>query len=169
MKHREMTVARRRTNMPAFVKDETRWMDISIIAGTLIAYEGTQPRYATLVSVGKHRLAEYEDAKVTKRGEFPIIAKHITALNADVRGFANRVEIHDSPWTLELSSGQLVHVAFWHDKFGVEHGPGNIQLSPYDANWLWHWAGPRVPPGWHAVILSEAEQAQDPTIVNVRK
>ncbi len=169
VRHRDMTTARQRTKMPEFVKENTRWMDISIIAGTLVAYEGTQPRYATLVSVGEHRLAEYVDAKVTQRGEFPVIAKHITALNADVRGFANRVEIHDSPWTLELSSGQLVHGAFWHDRFGIEHGPGNVQLSPHDASWLWRWAGPKVPSGWHAVILSEAEQAENPTIVNIRR
>jgi lipoprotein-anchoring transpeptidase ErfK/SrfK len=65
--------------------------------------------------------------------------------------------MYDTPWTLELSSGQLMHGAYWHDRFGVEHGPGNIQLSPADARWFYQWATPEVPEG------------VERTIINVRK
>src|SRR5690606_6840234 len=139
-----------------------RWVDISIIAGTMVAYEGPTPVYASLVSVGRDRLSdEAPDARVTKRGEFTIKAKHITALSSDVKSFANRVEIHDVPWVLELSSGQKVHGAYWHNRFGIEHGPGNVQLAPADAQWLFHWAGPALPKGWHSVVSSEPDASSD--------
>ena len=114
------------------------------------------------VSVGRDRLTDdVPDARVTKRGEFTITAKHVTALGSDVKGFANRVEMHDVPWVLKLSSGQLLHGAYWHNRFGIEHGPGNVQLSPADAHWLFHWAGPAVPKGWHAVVNTELRAASD--------
>ena len=156
VRHRDMTTVRARSKRPGFVKPGQRWVDISIIAGTMVAYEGSTPVYASLVSVGRDRLSdEAPDARVTKRGEFTITAKHITALRADVKGFANRVEMHDVPWVLELSSGQMVHGAYWHNRFGIEHGPGNVQLAPHDAQWLFQWAGPPMPKGWHSVLNSD--------------
>lgn len=162
VRHQDMTTARARSKPPEFVKPGQRWVDISIIAGTMVAYEGSIPVYASLVSVGRDRLTDdVPDARVTKRGEFTITAKHVTALGSDVKGFANRVEMHDVPWVLKLSSGQLLHGAYWHNRFGIEHGPGNVQLSPADAHWLFHWAGPAVPKGWHAVVNTELRAASD--------
>lgn len=168
VRHRDITAARLRENFPAFVEDGRRWIDVSIVAGTAVAYEGTTPVYATLVSVGADRLDdELPDAQVTRRGEFAVVSKHITALNAKPKGFANRVEMHDVPWVLELSSGQLVHGSFWHDRFGIEHGPGNLQFSPADARHLFSWAGPSIPSGWHAAFTSSEDDGA--TIVNIRK
>jgi hypothetical protein len=182
VRHRDVTLAVKREQMPKFVDEKRRWIDVSIVAGTAVAYVGSTPVYATLVSVGSDRLGEGlsdvadsqetpsampKDAKLTQRGEFTVVSKHITALNANPAGFANRVEMHDVPWVLELASGQLLHGAFWHKRFGVEHGPGNVQLSPADARWIWSWATPEVPPGWHAVTeLAPDEQS---TFVNIRK
>ena len=75
--------------------------------------------------------------------------------------------IHDVPWAVELSNGQLIVGAYWHDRFGIEHGPGNIELSPVDAGWLFHWMEPEVPAGWHAV--TETPKGEGVPIVNVRK
>jgi hypothetical protein len=168
VRHQDITTARKREDAPSFVSETRHWVDISVITGTAVAYEGMTPVYATLVSVGRDRLGgDLEEGKITQRGEFEVIAKHATALNANVEGFANRVEMYDTPWTLELSSGQLMHGAYWHDRFGVEHGPGNIQLSPADARWFYQWATPEVPEGWHAV--TDVPEGVERTIINVRK
>lgn len=184
VRHQDMTTIAARTEKPAFVKPGMRWVDVSVIAGTLVAYEGDVPVYATLVSAGRDRTSdELPDAKITKRGEFAITAKYITALQADVHSFANRVEIHDAPWVIEMASGQSIHGAFWHDRFGIEHGDGNLQLSPADARWLFHWVTPEVPSGWHGVnaLPSDSAPSDDvvpilpvpskplPTIINIRK
>jgi hypothetical protein len=168
IREQDVTMVRQRTKLPEFVNDSRRWADVSIIAGTMVAYEGATPVYATLVSVGKDRLGdELPTPRITERGEFAIVSKHITALNAKPGGFANRVEMHDVPWVLELASGQLVHGSYWHNRFGIEHGPGNLQLAPADARWLWSWATPAVPPGWHAVLNLPTDDTA--TIVNIRK
>ncbi len=168
VRHRDATIVRERSQFPDFVNDTRHWLDVSVIAGTAVAYEGKSAVYATLASVGKDRLGEdIPDARVTERGEFAVVSKHITALNAKTTGFANRVEMHDVPWVLELSSGQLVHASFWHNRFGIEHGPGNLQLSPADARWLWTWATPQVPDGWHAVLNLPNDDTS--TIINIRK
>lgn len=184
VRHQDMTTIAQRTEVPKFVKPGQRWVDVSIIAGTLVAYEGTEPVFATLVSVGRDRTADdVPDAKVTTRGEFVVTAKYVTALTHDINSFANRVEMHDTPWLLQMSSGQVIHGAFWHNRFGIEHGDGNLQLSPADARWLFQWATPEVPEGWHAVVAdgAEAPKADDvvpilppsdtptSTIINIRK
>lgn len=158
VRHQDMTTIAERPEKPAFAKPGQRWVDVSVIGGTLVAYEGTQPVYATLVSVGRDRVSdELPEAKVTKRGEFTVIAKYVTALNSDVHSFANRVEIHDAPWVIEMASGQSIHGAFWHNRFGIEHGDGNLQLAPADARWLFHWVQPDVPTGWHSAIAQSLD------------
>jgi hypothetical protein len=40
-----------------------------------------------------------------------------------------------------------------------------VNLSPHDARWLFQWAGPRLPQGWHAIF----PRADNPaTWVNIR-
>jgi hypothetical protein len=123
---------------------------------------------------------------VTKRGEFAITAKYVTGIQSDVNSFANRVEIHDAPWVIEMASGQSIHGAFWHNRFGIEHGDGNLQLAPADARWLFHWITPEVPAGWHGVVVQAGDTATPsadedsvpilpgeskplPTIINIHK
>jgi hypothetical protein len=45
--------------------------------------------------------------------------------------------------------------------------PGNIELSPADAAWLFHWMEPEIPAGWHAV--TDKPKGDGVPIVNVRK
>lgn len=166
VRNRDVTVIQTRSEFPGFVQDDTHWIDISVLAGSVVLYEGKQPVYASLVSVGQDRLGDPSGNEATMRGEFPVVFKHITAVAADPARFANKVEMHDVPWVLELSSGQWIHGSYWHDRFGIEHGPGNIQLSPADAAHVWRWAGPALPAGWHGVASDRAESA---TLVNIRK
>lgn len=166
VRNRDVTVIQTRSEFPGFVQEDTHWIDISVLAGSIVLYEGKQPVYASLVSVGQDRLGDPSGNEATMRGEFPVVFKHITAVAADPARFANKVEMHDVPWVLELSSGQWIHGSYWHDRFGIEHGPGNIQLSPADAAHVWRWAGPTLPAGWHGVASDRAEPA---TLVNIRK
>jgi hypothetical protein len=66
-----------------------------------------------------------------------------------------------------MSSGQMIHGAMWHSRFGVEHGPGNLQVSPADAAWLFAWTSPWLPDGWHGLTQLAADEAK--TMVIVRK
>jgi len=158
LKSSDVTLAEPLKEQPPLAKTGQRWLDISVSRQTLVAYQGTEPVYATLVSTGKSKPNQPRD---TLSGEFSIVAKHITALNAQVQGFADRVEIFDAPWPLELSSGQLLHGSFWHDKFGQPHGLGHVQLAPADAHFIWKWVGAPVPDGWHAVVVGDPTEESE--------
>src|SRR5690606_30672791 len=78
VRHKDVTVVRRRHELPEFASDGQKWLDVSIVTGTLVAYEGTKPVFATLVSVGRDRLGDPETTASTARGTFRVLQKHIT-------------------------------------------------------------------------------------------
>jgi len=167
VRHRDVTTVRRRHDFPDFATGDQRWIDISIITGTAILYEGKKPVFATLVSVGRDRLGDPKETASTAQGDFEVVAKHITATKFDPKAMTEYFEVYDIPWVLELSSGQLMHAAYWHDRFGIENGPGHVAWSPADAQRVWSWATPYVPPGWHGVTERPEKEAK--TIVRIRK
>ena len=164
---RDVTLVRERHELPAFVSDEVRWVDVSVLTGAVVAYQGGKPVYVTLASVSREHTDAPGGATATERGEFTVVAKHVTMRERDPATFAENVAIYDAPWAIELSSGQLVVGAYWHDRFGIEHGPGNVELSPTDAAWLFRFLGPAVPDGWHGA--SSGLSSDKPALVNVRK
>jgi hypothetical protein len=165
VRHPDVVTVRRRNVFPDFATGTQKWLDVSVVTGTLVAYEGKKPVYATLVSVGRDRLGDPKTTASTAQGTFEVVAKHITGASIEPSRVAESPEARDVPWVLELSSGQMLHGAFWHDRFGIEHGPGNLQLSPRDAQRLWSWATPELPDGWHGVLQPNG----DKTLVLVRK
>jgi hypothetical protein len=165
VRHKDVTVVRRRNVFPDFATGDQKWIDISVVTGTCVLYEGRRPLFATLASVGRDRLAGSPGSAVTTRGTFQIVGKHITAAKLDPDTLDEAYRLYDIPWALELSSGQLMHGAYWHDRFGIEHGPGSIQLSPKDANHVFRWAMPELPESWHGATQSDAGVA---TMVVVR-
>ncbi len=166
-RHRDVTVLRRRNDYPDFATGDQKWIDVSIVTGTVVLYEGKKPVFATLVSVGRDRLGDPKETASTAQGTHTITGKHVTATQLDPKGLAEFYDVYDAPWTLELSSGQLIHGAVWHDRFGIEHGPGNVMLSPADAQRVWQWADPEVPEGWHGV--NQAAGGTSSTVVVIRK
>lgn len=167
VRYRDVTVIRRRSVFPSFATVHRKWLDVSIVTGTLVAYEGKKPVFATLVSVGRDRLGDPKTSESTARGDFQITGKHITGTGLNPQSLADNIEIFDAPWVLELSSGQMILGAYWHNRFGIEHGPGNLELSPSDAAHIWRWTEPHVPEGWHGVTQPAPEG--ESTIVHIRK
>lgn len=167
VRHRDVTVVRRRSAFPDFASGDQRWIDISIVTGTALLYEGRRPVFTTLVSVGRDRLGDPKTTASTAMGDFEVVAKHITAVGLDPNKAEPGTELLDIPWAIELSSGQLMHGAYWHDRFGIEHGPGSVQWSPADAQRVWAWVTPEVPEGWHGV--NERPESAPKTLVRIRK
>lgn len=172
----DVTLVRERHEFPDFAAGDRKWIDVSIVTGTLVAYVGHKPVYATLVSVGRDRLGSTgprnadsppDSTAATVRGEHTVVSKHITFAGHDPATFAEGVAVYDVPWSIELSSGQAIVGAYWHDRFGIEHGPGNLEVSPMDAAHLFAWTDPALPEGWHSV--TGRPDTEKPVIVNVRK
>lgn len=162
VRHQDVTVIRRRHQLPEFANEGQKWIDISIITGTAVAYEGSVPVFATLVSVGRDRIGDPKTSASTAQGTFRVVKKQITQRVSE----SNDVPLHDAPWALELESGQWLYAAPHHDRFGIEHTDGNVEVSPHDGHFLWTWSTPTMPAGWHGMVVDPAETS---TIVDIRK
>jgi lipoprotein-anchoring transpeptidase ErfK/SrfK len=140
-----------------------RWIDVDLAAQTLVAYEGTKPVFATLVSTGK-------GANATPAGVHRIWVK--IAAN-DMENLADegdendgdRFSIEDVPYVQYFEHGVALHGAFWHRDFGRTHSHGCVNLAPKDAAWLFGFTAPHVPAGWDAAYPTELEPG---TVVRVR-
>ena len=134
--------------MPGWANDGEKWVDINITRQVLVAYEGTKPVYATLVSTGEAGLDDPATTKATKRGIFRIHTKYVTA-TMDSRAVGEEFELRDVPYVQYFTEGYALHAAYWHDVFGQPKSHGCINMAPEDARRLFFWTGPEVPAGWH--------------------
>jgi hypothetical protein len=162
VRHQDVTVLRRRHEFPEFASGAQKWLDVSIVTGSLIAYQGQEPIYASLVSVGRDRLGDPKTTASTEQGLFRVVRKQITKRSSD----SPDASLHDAPWAMELESGDWIHAAPHHDRFGIEHSDGNVEISAADGKFLWNWATPEVPADWHGVVVEPADES---TFVLIRK
>jgi len=138
--------------MPAWGKNGEKWLDINVTKQTLVAYDGTKPVYATLISSGEAGLDDPEHSTATKRGIFRIHTKHLsTTMASDEVG--EEFELRDVPYVQYFEDGYALHGAYWHDRFGVPKSHGCINLAPEDARRLFFFTEPEVPSGWHGRLL----------------
>ena len=138
--------------MPKWGKDGERWIEINIAKQTLLAVDGGTPTYATLVSTGSGGLASpKDDPYVTPRGIFRIHTKHVAA-TMDSNQPEAEFELRDVPYIQYFLNGFALHAAYWHDQFGTPRSHGCINLAPRDAQRLFQFTKPDVPPSWHGAM-----------------
>ncbi len=144
---------------PPEAKPVDRWLHIDLTEQVLTAYEGDKLVFATLVSTGK----DDRKSHMTKEGTFRIYARSV---HSSMRGkpsddyYAEQV-----PFTMHFDSGRALHGAYWHDQFGIKKSHGCVNLSPADAEWVFHWAPPTLPTGWSAVLPVPGKQPMVPVVV----
>jgi hypothetical protein len=132
---------------PARIPDGARWVHVSLAEQTLVAYEGDTPVLATLVSTGLPQHA-------TATGLYRVHHKEIhAAMHGDP---PEPYFVDEVPFVQYFRQGMALHGTFWHDRFGRRASHGCVNLSMADARWLFEWAPPRLPPGWHAVDPDDA-------------
>ncbi|MBN1608945.1 MAG: L,D-transpeptidase [Polyangiaceae bacterium] len=127
------------------------WIDVSVWGGWLLAYEGTRPVFATLVSPGRggtpQEGKEPIETAATPTGRFNITGKFKTATMV-----APGELIHsDVPWAQNFTGPYALHGAYWHNDWGQLKSGGCVNVSPIDGKWLFEWTEPTAPPGWHGV------------------
>jgi hypothetical protein len=139
--------------MPAWASGGRRWVDVSILRQTLVAYEGDKPRYVTLVSTGADGLGDPKKTHSTIQGVFKIHTKHVTVTmdNDDIKS-GDVFDLRDVPFVQYFKEGFALHAAYWHDDFGTPRSHGCVNLAPIDAAWVFGFTTPTVPDGWHAAL-----------------
>jgi hypothetical protein len=134
---------------PPGVPRTAQWLHIDVREQVLTAYEGDELVFATLVSTGAAKPAD----RATRPGLFRVWHK---SLHDRMQGEDYHVE--EVPFIQYFHRGQGLHGAFWHDSFGQRLSHGCINLSMADAESLFHWAEPPLPPGWHSVNTEAMNQ-----------
>ncbi|WP_438031168.1 L,D-transpeptidase [Sorangium sp. So ce233] len=129
-----------------------KWIDISIELQMLVAYEGTRPVFATLVSTGRGELGDPATTSATVQGTFFIREKHVTATMDGDDLSETSVDLRDVPYVQYFHNSYALHGVYWHDAFGKVRSSGCVNLAPADAAWLFEWTDPPVPDSWHAAF-----------------
>jgi hypothetical protein len=139
-----------------------RWIDVDLERQLLVAYDGTRPVFATMISSGRET-----GHTRTPRGVYRIWIKlrDSDMRESDRPPLEQSYAIEQVPWVQYFKDGYALHAAFWHDRFGERHSRGCINLSPHDARTLFQFTRPVLPPGWFAIRPTDADPS---TAVNVR-
>jgi L,D-transpeptidase catalytic domain len=134
---------------PVEVGEGERWIDVDLAHQALVAYDGKQARYVTLISTGRSRAPSPELDYRTPQGLYRIQSKHLTSVMDNEEPSAPPYSLEDVPYVMYFKGAYAFHSAFWHDRFGRPRSHGCINLAPNDAKWLYNWAGPDLPQIWH--------------------
>lgn len=141
-------------------KGRATWLQVSLRGGWLIAYEGTSPKFVTLVSAGRggppRGSRPVASTASTPTGWYRITGKFVTSTM-----IAPDQLVHSAvPWAQNFSGPYSLHSAYWHDGWGYGKSGGCINLSPADSFFLFHFTEPSIPAGWHGLRWSpELEEA----------
>ncbi len=141
---------------PEDLKPDERWIDVNLKEQTLVAYKGSTPVYATLVSSGKTSSVKKKDHS-TPEGEFRIREKHVTTtMDGDGTAAGDLpYSIEDVPYVMYYKGSYALHAAFWHSNYGIKMSHGCVNLSPLDAKWVFLFTDPQLPKGWHGVWATD--------------
>jgi lipoprotein-anchoring transpeptidase ErfK/SrfK len=69
-------------------------------------------------------------------------------MSPDKPGEERTLWIADVPYTQYFNPPFAIHAAYWHERFGEPTSAGCVNVSPLDAEALFHWSDPKVPEGW---------------------
>ncbi|AKU95057.1 hypothetical protein AKJ09_01721 [Labilithrix luteola] len=127
-----------------------KWIDINIRTQTLVAYEGSEPVFATAMSSGRDGKQDPKRDHKTPTGTWRIREKHIAA-TMDGDANAEPYSLDDVPWIQYYEGSYALHGVYWHDSFGRRKSHGCVNLAPLDARALFNWTEPSMPENWHGV------------------
>ncbi|MBC8450543.1 MAG: L,D-transpeptidase, partial [Chloroflexi bacterium] len=127
-----VAVARARPR-PSSIGPTEHWVAVSLKEQTAVAYEGDRPVYAAMVATGL-------PGTPTVQGIFRTLWRVPWRRMAGPGYYLEEVT-----WTCYFYDGYALHTAYWHDAFGSPRSHGCVNLSPYDAWWIFQWSEPGGP------------------------
>jgi hypothetical protein len=152
---RLLDVSMARPLPPPDLGPDEKWIDVDLTRQALVAFQGTRPVFATLISSGRRNPSDKEHDFPTPTGTFRVREKHVTTtMDGDVAS-DGPYSIEDVPWVMYFQGSYALHGAFWHDEFGRMRSHGCVNLAPEDARTLFGWTEPPLPAGWHGVFSKD--------------
>lgn len=170
LKAEDITIAWQRKKYPPGIRHGEKWVDVHITPGTLVAYEGLKPVYATMFSPGKGgqpvKGNDHEVYATTATGNFRLQWKEYVATMSNEKGAPKVMWFSDVPYIQYIQAPLAMHVAFWHEDFGNPKSAECVNVSPRDGLWLFGWTDPQPPPGWGAVGAGRGMGRSTPFMIN---
>lgn len=115
---------------PGNIRADERWVGVNLKEQTFVAHEGDKPVYAGLIASGVA-------GSPTVQGIFRTWWRLVSRRMAGPGYYLEEVT-----WTCYFSGGYALHTAYWHDNFGRPRSHGCVNMSPYDAWWVFQWSAP---------------------------
>jgi hypothetical protein len=131
------------------IPDDEKRILLSIPDQTVLAFEGSQLVFQSLVSTGLQSRGPSPNGIPTDTplGNFHIARKTPSRhmgdgnLTSDLEAY----ELPGVPWvSFFQSDGIGFHGTFWHDNFGSRMSHGCVNMRNDDAKWLYRWTTPQV-------------------------
>jgi len=120
------------TSRPPGVSEWERWISVNLSTQTLVAYEGDNPVFETLISSG---LPQWP----TVTGQFRTYMKYESqTMNGYLLGYD--YFLPDVPFVMYFFEDYAIHGTYWHNSFGLPMSHGCVNVSTPDAEWLFNWA-----------------------------
>ncbi|MFW6096987.1 MAG: L,D-transpeptidase [Chloroflexota bacterium] len=117
---------------PEDVGEDEYWVAVDLFEETFAAYEGDRMVYAGLTATGV-------EGWETREGLFNVYARHREwPMWGDEEG--DYYFLQDVPHTMFFDDEIALHGAYWHDFFGAPRSHGCVNMTPRDAEWVWHWS-----------------------------
>lgn len=165
----EVTVSTERPTLPKGVVPGEKWIEVKILPGTLTAYEGGRPVYATLISPGKGGAPkagqDHTRFATTATGFFPIEWKdRVDTMSSEPRE-PTVMWFTDVPHIQYLHAPLAMHVATWHEDFGNPKSAECVNVSPEDGRFLFGWTTPALPEGWGGIRPGDGNGKSTPVVV----
>ena len=115
-----------------------RWVEVNLSEQLAVAYEGTNPVKAFVISSGVGNTP-------TVTGTFRIWAKIAKQdMSGGSRAAGDYYHLKDVPDVQFFHRGYGFHGTFWHNNFGTPMSRGCVNMTKEDAKWLFEWTSPAV-------------------------
>jgi hypothetical protein len=117
---------------PEGVGPDDHWVAVDLYEQTVVAYEGDQMVFASLISSGLPRWG-------TREGLFQIYERHEATRMSGAAGQPDFYFIEEVPYVMYFDGDIALHGTYWHDRFGYRQSHGCVNLSIMDAWWFFEW------------------------------
>ncbi|MBU1219264.1 L,D-transpeptidase [Myxococcota bacterium] len=135
---------------PSFLKSTSeKWIEVNKSQQTMVAYEGNNPVFATLVSTARKGHETYP-------GVYRIFYKRVSQDISSRIGKKYTSRYENVPWIQFFDGDRAIHSSFWHNEFGSRNSRGCVEMSLSDSHFLFNWTTPHVPMGFYKMNQSAA-------------
>jgi lipoprotein-anchoring transpeptidase ErfK/SrfK len=118
--------------LPSGAGESDKWIDIDLTNQMLVAYDGHQPVFQSLISSGRQPY-------LTVIGQFRIERRYVSK-DMDGRPMGYDYFLPGVPYAMYFYRAYALHGTYWHANFGAPMSHGCVNLPTPAAEWIFNWS-----------------------------